>query len=433
VIALELVQFGALLRLGVGALALELRDVGARHERLAAGTRDDQAADLGVGREVLEDLGTRRLAVSALWFALYYAALLGVDVWLVGDVLPLAVAMRIGIVVPLALWVAALLRGRIDPAWRDVVVSVPVVAAVATSAVVFLASRSPTAAHFHHLVVLPILYANIVQRPRLAVGAWVSFLTLAIDWGALGLARVDASIAVAGAVETAILVCFSLVAGHNVERELRRAYLMRLRSERAVDDLVSRNDELTELSRLDLLTGVANRRGIDAHLRRIAEWSRRGRQSIALLMIDVDHFKKFNDRYGHPEGDRCLVRVVSAAREQLRRNEDLFGRFGGEEFLAVLVGTDLAGALKVADRIRAAVEDLAIPHADSPTDGVVAVSIGCAAGVIGEVWSVDDLLQAADEALYAAKRHGRNRIHPMDESDAHDEAGGRARRSGAAA
>ena len=114
---------------------------------------------------------------------------------------------------------------------------------------------------------------------------------------------------------------------------------------------------------------------------------------------------------------RCLVRVAAAAREQLRRNEDLIGRFGGEEFLAVLVGTDLSGALKVADRVREAIEGLAIPHADSPSDGVVAVSVGCSAGVIGEVWTVEDLLQAADDALYAAKRRGRNRIHPMEERE----------------
>lgn len=359
----------------------------------------------------------RRLAVSALWFALGYGLLLGVDVWLVEDVLALAVICRLGVVAPSALMAAAIIRRGVRAGLREPLAVMPALVAVVTTALMFLASRAPTAVHFHHLIALPILYVNIVQRPRTRVAAIASLIVVAVDWSTLILAAIEPPVALAAAFETVMLVGLSLMAGHGVERELRRAYLLRLRSEKAVDHLASRNVELKELSQIDTLTGLANRRRLDLRLAEVAEWSRRTRESVAVLMIDVDRFKQFNDRYGHPEGDRCLARVAQVASEQVRRHDDLVGRFGGEEFLAILPGTDVAGAAKVAERIRSAVEALAIEHAGCVPHGVVAVSIGCAAAAIGDAWGVDELVQAADDALYAAKRRGRNRVHPSPRVD----------------
>jgi diguanylate cyclase (GGDEF)-like protein len=125
-------------------------------------------------------------------------------------------------------------------------------------------------------------------------------------------------------------------------------------------------------------------------------------------MIDVDHFKGYNDHYGHSGGDECLRRVAMSLAESVR-NTDYVARYGGEEFMVVLPETDLAGALTVAERVRANVEILAEPHAVTP-HGIVTVSIGIAAVEPSVGQSVDDLVKTADVQLYNAKREGRNRV-----------------------
>jgi len=354
----------------------------------------------------------RRLSVTAAWFALCSALLLGVDFCLFGDVFVEALLLRLGVVAPFALACAVAIHRGCSPAWREGLSAAVMVVANAATLALFLTSSSPTAAQCPYLCALPILYGNIVQRPRFEAAAIASAISLAIFGVVLTTSGLTPRIEVATAVETLAVAGFSLVVGRNVERELRRAFLRRIRSEKVVDHLSHRNDELFELSRIDTLTGVGNRRRLEARLGEAAAWSQRTGEPLALLMIDVDRFKQFNDRYGHPAGDDCLVRVATVAREQIRRNDDELGRFGGEEFLAILPGTDLHGASRVAERIRAAVEALAIVHEDSRPSGIVGVSIGCASGVIDEDNPLDVLLRRADDALYAAKHRGRNRVYP---------------------
>lgn len=364
----------------------------------------------------------RRLAITAVWFALCSTLLLVVDFCLVGDVFELAVLLRLGLVVPFALAVAIAIRRGCSPAWREGLSAALMVLATTVATAVFLAGSLPTAAHYHYLIGLPILYGNMVQRPRYEAAAVASGVSLAIYGVALVLAGLPLPVVISAATETVVMVGFSLVAGYNVERELRRAFLRRVHSENVVDHLAHRNDELFELSQIDTLTGLANRRRLEARLSEAAAWSQRTGEPLALLMIDVDRFKQFNDRYGHPAGDLCLTRVARVACDQIRRNEGELGRFGGEEFLAILPGTDLHGATKVAERMREAVEALAIIHEDSHPAGVVGISIGCASGVIDADWTLDDLLRRADDALYAAKHRGRNRVYPRPPAEIGDEA-----------
>ncbi|NLH81339.1 MAG: GGDEF domain-containing protein, partial [Phyllobacteriaceae bacterium] len=190
----------------------------------------------------------------------------------------------------------------------------------------------------------------------------------------------------------------------------------RIRADIAAHRLTHSNDELRTLSEVDTLTGLANRRAIDLRLPEIAERSQDEGEVIGVMMIDVDHFKIFNDRYGHQAGDRCLAAVARATAEQIRRHGDLVGRWGGEEFLAVLPGAGLDATVRVAERIRAAVERRIDPIDAARRLGVT-VSIGCAAGVVAADRTIDDLLRAADELLYAAKRDGRNRISPTPPSE----------------
>jgi diguanylate cyclase (GGDEF)-like protein len=168
-------------------------------------------------------------------------------------------------------------------------------------------------------------------------------------------------------------------------------------------------DILARMARLDGLTGVANRRTFDDLLLR--EWRRQARtgQSLGVIMIDVDHFKQFNDTYGHGAGDGCLKQVTKAAEGALQRPADLIARYGGEEFVALLPDTALEGAMAVAEGIRAAVVTLDIPHAGSKAARHVTVSLGVAC-MIPETDKVPGvLLEAADAQLYAAKSDGRNR------------------------
>ena len=130
---------------------------------------------------------------------------------------------------------------------------------------------------------------------------------------------------------------------------------------------------------------------------------------ISLLMMDVDHFKAYNDRYGHVRGDACLQEIAAVAQQIIQRNADLFARYGGEEFVAVLPGTDGRGSKVLAEEIRRRVEACHIPHSSSP-HGVVTVSIGFASQMLGPQSEGNPLLLAADEALYRAKSAGRNRV-----------------------
>jgi diguanylate cyclase (GGDEF)-like protein len=169
------------------------------------------------------------------------------------------------------------------------------------------------------------------------------------------------------------------------------------------------NQQLKELSRTDVLTGLANRRHFKEML--ATEWRRalRNGHFLALIMADLDAFKSFNDTYGHLAGDDCLQKIAVALRSPLMRPSDLVARFGGEEFVILLPGTDLEGGAFIAEAIRRDVEKLAIPHADSDTGGLVTMSFGVAA-VKPHAALVDmNLVCAADKALYMAKEEGKNR------------------------
>jgi diguanylate cyclase (GGDEF)-like protein len=186
------------------------------------------------------------------------------------------------------------------------------------------------------------------------------------------------------------------------------SFLYRLDIDRAEKDLTRSNQQLERLSGVDALTGLANRRAMDAHLTQ--EWSRLSRDaaSVAFILCDVDHFKEFNDHYGHLAGDTCLQRVASALSAVVQRSTDLVARYGGEEFLIVLSGTDTNHVQTVVERVRAAVVDLRVSHERSAVAPVVTISAGIVLATLDELPEPEDLLHRADLALYAAKRSGRN-------------------------
>lgn len=177
------------------------------------------------------------------------------------------------------------------------------------------------------------------------------------------------------------------------------------------------NHLIEELAQHDGLTGTKNRRVFDDHLSRLWLQAIQDRRTIAILLIDIDHFKAYNDRYGHQAGDQTLRRVAQVMQESVLRPLDVLARYGGEEFVAVLYDVEGPRALDTAERLRRAVEMLGIEHGGSRTCPQVTVSVGLA--VVEPTGGRDPggALQLADQALYHAKVKGRNRVELMNEAE----------------
>jgi diguanylate cyclase (GGDEF)-like protein len=186
------------------------------------------------------------------------------------------------------------------------------------------------------------------------------------------------------------------------ERELEQRVAQR------TDELQLLNSKLETLSLTDSLTGIANRRHFDSILQQ--EWQRAVRQGqpLALAILDVDWFKRYNDHYGHPAGDACLRQIAQTLAATVSRASDRVARYGGEEFVFIAPMTDAQSALEIADRVIQAIAALALPHSDTPS-GYVSVSMGVAAVIPSAEHTASMLLQQADAALYQAKTLGRNR------------------------
>lgn len=180
--------------------------------------------------------------------------------------------------------------------------------------------------------------------------------------------------------------------------------------EKSQRELAEANQILQRLSSLDGLTGIPNRRRFDEVLK--AEWQRaiRHSTSISLIMLDIDFFKLYNDRYGHQGGDECLKSVARTLDESAQRESDIVARYGGEEFAVILPETGVKGAMEVAETMRGNIEQKNIPHEASKVSDHVTVSMGVASWVPERDSQPDELISMADQALYKAKENGRNQV-----------------------
>jgi diguanylate cyclase (GGDEF)-like protein/PAS domain S-box-containing protein len=205
--------------------------------------------------------------------------------------------------------------------------------------------------------------------------------------------------------------------GHRIPMEINarlieldsRSYIVAIA--RDITDRKQLENELRQLTTEDSLTGVFNRRFFDETLAQ--EWRRmmRARHPISLLMVDVDHFKHYNDTYGHIGGDVCLRQIAVEMKRQMRRAGDIVARYGGEEFVVILPETDSETALAFAETLRQSIESLGLEHIGLVDESVVTISIGVATAVPEANHSPLRLVGLADKALYRAKADGRNRVH----------------------
>lgn len=216
-------------------------------------------------------------------------------------------------------------------------------------------------------------------------------------WGVMALALPEQEIWVDGAIAAAQSIALELA--------------LALEQAHQYQELVTANQELQKLALSDGLTSLANRRRFDEHL--IDEWQRltRDQQPLSLILCDLDHFKRYNDTFGHPAGDRCLIRVARALLHGPQRPADLVARYGGEEFAIILPNTDTQGAWRIAQKIHNSIRDLKIAHAPSNEEAYVTVTMGISTVVPGFDSTAQMLVKAADLALYHAKQHGRNRTY----------------------
>ena len=212
------------------------------------------------------------------------------------------------------------------------------------------------------------------------------------------------------AIYNAILLALMIGIAVRVNRSLRQTWELRFEKEDLVAALTKAHDSMTVLAVTDSLTNLANRRRFDEVLETEFARLRRSGAPLSLILFDVDHFKDYNDHYGHVAGDECLRKIGATLDNSVNRAPDTPARYGGEEFAAVLPETDHEGAVAIAERIRTEIVALGIPHSKSPVAAHVTISLGVVTHDCSVVGSAREFVMMADEQLYRAKSEGRNRV-----------------------
>ena len=325
--------------------------------------------------------------------------------------------IRFGVFVPLAIGLLLFTYARSFERWMQASMLLMVVVG-GLGIVAMIAIIPPEAGHSDYAGLILVLiigytYSRLLYVPASA-GGWLIVVAYQV-----------AAVAMDTPLKTLLANDFffiganllGMLACRSVEQYARRNFLLvrMVRSEREQLDQINRalataNRELERLALVDGLTGIPNRRNLDQALG--AEWARMRREGgpLTVVMCDIDRFKAYNDACGHLEGDDCLRKVARAVFDAARRPGDHAGRFGGEEFVVVLPGTDLEGGLAVGEALRKAVRDCAIPHPRAVADGIVTISIGVASAVPVPGMSPEAVVEAADRAMYVAKSEGRDRV-----------------------
>ena len=318
--------------------------------------------------------------------------------------------IRFGLMTPLGIAALCCVNRGLPPAMREATMSATMVVAMLLSNMIFVLSKSPYSYLDTFSFGLILVVGNIFFSMRFGFALVTSLLC-----GILVVAFVVPYDSIDGAVKVNTLVVFTssavftLLANYRLEASERQSYLLLLREQLRANAALDDNQALTKISITDPLTGVANRRHFDSAL--IQRWNEAitERTMLGMLVIDIDCFKNYNDRYGHLQGDACLRQVALEIQHHVRQEVDLVIRYGGEEFVVLLPKASTTTALQAAERIRQGIEALAIPNEGVPHASVITVSIGIAVIRPATDRAPSALLLRADEALYQAKREGRNR------------------------
>ena len=291
-----------------------------------------------------------------------------------------------------------------NPNWvTDFALMIYILPGLTMQVILFVVTRSPDKAAFINSMPLYIMAGNVCLQQRFSWAAAGSAIALCVVLTGIFTGSISGPAGHAQASAAVSAVLLSLIIAHRLEWQNRRAWLFRTR------DALS-HARLIALSERDGLTGLANRHAIDEGLEHAWAACAADSEPLAIIMLDVDWFKRFNDHYGHPEGDSCLRAIGAAIAGHVRRQGDLAGRYGGEEFILILAGADADTSYAVAERICDAIQALQIPHIAGPPGAFVTASLGVATATPAAGGTIASLLTAADAALYEAKRSGRARV-----------------------
>jgi diguanylate cyclase (GGDEF)-like protein len=345
----------------------------------------------------------RHLLLAGLAGLVVYNMFLFNDLVVRPQVLEVALCWRLGVTTLYGLAVLALIRyDLLTPSWREAAAGSCIVVAMVSSCMIFRSTTSPAGNYDPFVFGLIFMAGNIALALRFRVAAVSTALAFGVavafvldQAGMPGEAKLFALGLMLG---TGI---FTVMACYQVEHATRRFYLLILREE-------LRAETALRSSQTDALTQLANRRSLDATLPLRWEMARKQRRPLAALMVDIDNFKRFNDRFGHRAGDDCLRSVAAAMCANLREG-DFIARMGGEEFLVLIDAASIAAIQAAAERLRRGVEQMAIAHDGVAGQAVVTISVGIALTRPGPGTDPASLIEAADAALYEAKRNGRNR------------------------
>ncbi len=377
--------------------------------------------------------GIMRIAIAA---AILFYALFGIlDYLLYPDLYSKLWFWRYVLVMPILIGIAIYLFRPGDRRWSQPVVALgSLVGGIGIVAMVVSIPPGENNVYFAGLMLVA-TFSYTVFRLRFIWATLVGWTTfLLYNLFALSVSDVPINAVIASNFFYVTSNLIGMVACYEMEFDARHNFLLQRELRQEQERLDRLNHQLDEMAHQDELTGLANRRYFFEHFHQ--EWNRHLRFTapLSLLVIDVDYFKNYNDTYGHQAGDECLRRIAEILVSSARRAGDFVARIGGEEFVALLARTEAEDACALAEKLRWRIEQAAVPHAASKVAKVVTISVGAATTYPHPDQRLEDLLRRADEAVYAAKAQGRNRVvclgaPPMaeDQQNATPKAGSSAR------
>ena len=323
----------------------------------------------------------------------------------------LPVQMRLCIITPVAILINVSMKLTPNKVYRET--SIAVVSCLIGLTHLYLESgkNAISSAYAQVGLIVVVSFVNVVMRLQFTYAVAASAVLLGADLVFVYLDRfLHLPDKLLGVTLAVCAIFMTVVANYSVGREERLSYLTRLRSEIQSRELKFLNQELQRISSIDSLTGLANRHAYEAEFERLWLESVKVQACFSAIVIDIDHFKTTNDMGGHLYGDRVLARVASLLHQSLRCKDDFAARFGGEEFVVLLPGTNREGAMLVAERMRKLIEVAGSPALEDSgiPPRLSTVSCGVSTCWPNESIQRDDLVEAADKALYRAKAAGRN-------------------------
>ncbi|WP_245408028.1 GGDEF domain-containing protein [Rhizobium sp. TH135] len=365
-------------------------------------------------------LRSRMLRAAVFCVLVFYLGCFLFDLWLLGDVTMLSATLRFGVMLPIAIGLLAYIGADHPVEKKEIAAILVALFANVCWCVILVSSSSPGVLTYFYAATSFQMAITIAAASPFRPALRASIFTFCLNYSAIWF--------IEGATPSYVIqhlavymptVIMTLLVSYQLEVEALTSHLQMEENEALKRELSRQNKDLARLSVTDPLTRLSNRRGTEMELTRLMAETPDAARRVVLLVADVDHFKAYNDAYGHGAGDDCLKRVARAMRRALPIEAHL-ARHGGEEFVAIMADADPDTAAALAESLRRAVRQLGVAHAyTGDRNAHVTISVGAACGPIQREGDFERLLDAADRALYAAKGDGRNswRVSVPDEAE----------------